>query len=510
MNKLPAQRQELIVRWKNTAQPSTAVGATTTRRWLAPELGIELLTYPSPASCVRAQKMLEKERRVRAVERNRSVQFRNPPNDDNYANEQGNLVRAGFEKAWALTTGGQTGDGTEIVVAILDAGFTPQHPDLAPNLWNNPGEIPGDGIDNDNNGYADDLHGWDMIGADADLPANTHGTQVTGILGARGNNGLGVAGTNWNVKLMLLAINTTADIIEAYEYIRQHRKRWNESGGSEGSLVVATNASFGIEGETCAGFTVWGDLYDELGREGILTAASTANRSWDVDVNGDMPTDCPSEYLLGVTNVGPDDVLHRSSAYGRENVDLAAPGEGSYTTRVGGTYGPFGSTSAAAPYVTGAIALLYATPCDNFFGRIRQDPAGAALLVRDALLSSVQPQPTLQFKTASGGTLDVAEAQRILVVSCGGGENNEFAITDVRPNPARGEARVTTNALVFSDRGRILLYDAYGRLTRVQSAVRIAGNPVTLRANLTNLPVGWYQLVVEERDRVARTSIIIL
>lgn len=501
--------QQLIIRWENEgAAVKTEFDSVVSRRWLAEPLHIELLTYPNPASRDRALIRLMNHRAVRAVEPNQTIDFRTSPNDPSFGEQSANFDRAGYLDAWDLTAGGRTTDNQQIVIAILDAGFDISHEDLSPNLWINTADAPGDGIDNDENGYVDDRNGWDMAGEDPDMPLNSHGTQVIGLLGAKGDNGLGIAGTNWDVKMMLLSIQNSAHIIEAYEYIRVQRQRYNESNGAQGAFVVATNASFGVEGGTCANFRVWGDLYDDLGQVGILTAASTANRSWDVDQFGDMPTDCPSDYLIGVANLGENDILWRSSGFGRQSVDLGAPGEMSYSTLPGNRYDSFGSTSAAAPYVTGAIALLYATPCTTLQDLVKTDPAAAALLVRETILGSTREIASLQFRTATGGALDVAEAQRTLALSCDNASNASFAITAVSPNPANDYTILETNAIVFSDGARVELYDPLGRLVRRQPAERVGTNPIKIRVNLAGLPRGHYLIRLTERERVALARVI--
>lgn len=506
---LKAQIPELglLVRFDDPG-PMTMVGASA-QRLIVPALNIYLLEFNDEAGLDKAYQKLSFTRGVSAVERNRMVEFRTDPDDDLYESDQQNLRRAGFDRAWDLTPGGKTTEGEDIVVAILDAGFDVSHEDLAPNLWRNLGEVANDGIDNDNNGYVDDIHGWDMIGDDNSLPNDTHGTSVIGILGAKGNNGRGVSGTNWDLKMMLFSINTIADIVEAYGYVLAQRKLYNSTNGSQGAFIVATNASFGIENSRCEQFPVWSSLYEELGQEGVLTAASTANRSLDVNTFGDMPADCDTEFLIGVANLDTNDRLWMNSGYSREKVDLAAPGQESYTTMPGGRYGTFGSTSAAAPYVTGAIALLYATPCPVLQDLIRNNPADAARLIKATILSSTTPNPSLEFRTSSGGSLDVAEAQRLLIGSCDLGNLEEFSITGIFPNPAATTAFVQTNALVFSDGAKVELYDAFGRLVRTQLARRLSGSPVRLAVNVSGLPAGWYSLRVEERERVALGRIVV-
>ena len=501
---------ELIVRWQSEAgAQKTAPAGLTKRKWLSRTSNTELLSFADVGRRRAGEALLARNASVVSVDLNRLVEFRTDPNDPIYDRQQTNFERAGFPDAWDLTPGGMTTDGRQIVIAILDAGFDTDHEDLTENLWQNTAEIPMNGIDDDNNGYIDDVYGWDMANDDPFVPENGHGTQVHGLIGAKGNNGIGVAGTNWDAQVMLFSITSAADVVEAYEYVLDQRRRYNNSDGEAGAFVVVTNASFGIEGGTCANNSAWGNMYDEMGRVGILTAASTANRHWDVDVFGDMPTDCPTEYLIGVANLSENDLLYRSSGFGRESIDLAAPGEGSYSTGLNGSYASFGSTSAAAPYVTGAVALLYATPCPSLQERVREDPAAAALLVRDAILSSTDANPSLTTRTATGGTLNVAEAQLLLAENCDAEEREAFAITTIYPNPATTNTVIETNALVFSDGARVDLYDALGRHVRGGRAVRIGTNPILLDLNVNGLAAGAYLVRVTERDRVAEGRLVI-
>ena len=446
---------------------------------------------------------------VRSAALDRVLTLRGIPDDPGYS-RQDNLAAAGFPGAWEHTTGGRTVDGVPIVTAVLDAGFEVVHEDLAGNLWVNPGEIPGDGIDNDGNGLVDDVNGWNFSDDRSGHPVSVHGTQVAGILGAVGDNSLGVTGANWRGRLMLLSVRTVADVIAAYDYVLEQRLRFNRSGGAEGALVVVTNASFGIEGGTCADFPEWGALYDELGQAGVLSVTSAANFSRDLDVLGDMPADCPSDYLVAVTNVEASDILHRSAGYGRATVDIAAPGEGSYTTRPGSTYGNFGGTSAAAPYVAAAVSLLYATDCEGFStAALTTEAAVVAAHVRSQLLTKGREVPQLIRRVASGAVLDVGAAQRALLDACvpaGAGGS----ITAILPNPARGRVEVRLDfrvgvAPIFG------LYDALGRYVPVRTtALQRGARSTTATLDLADVSGGSYGLTVTDGQRRAQAKIIVL
>ncbi|MEO1449309.1 MAG: S8 family serine peptidase, partial [Bacteroidota bacterium] len=327
-----------------------------------------------------------------------------------------------MDLAWDVTTGGLTPQGDTIVVCVIDDGIDAQHPDIAPNLWVNHAEIPNNGIDDDNNGFIDDVRGWDT-GSDNDevYDGGGHGTPVAGIVGARGDNGTGVAGVNWNVKLMIVQGGTgvESEVLEAYSYPLVMRQRYNATNGAEGAFVVSTNASWGIDNGQPSNAPLWCAFYDTLGVHGILNAGATANAALDVDTQGDLPTACPSEYLISVTNMDHTDQKVFQAAWGLVNVDLGAFGEGTHNVTLGGGYGPFGGTSGATPHVAGTIALLYAVPCSNLITLAKSDPGAAALLVRQVILSGVDPNPSLNGITVTGGRLNVNNSVEDLLQLCG-------------------------------------------------------------------------------------------
>lgn len=463
---------------------------------------IELLAFSNRKDLQQVAKNLEAAGAI--TEPNQRVDFRLEPNDEFYP-QQNNLDRIGFPELWDEFRGGQTDAGKDIVIAILDSGFDFRHEDIEGNLWQNEAEIPFDNIDNDNNGYIDDIFGWNFVGDRPNPSSDTHGSSVTGILGASGDNGIGVSGTNWNSQLMLFQIEMVADIIEAYDYIIEQRRLYNETNGSEGAFVVATNASFGLEGQACSSFPLWADQYDRLGEVGILTAASTANRDWDVDDFGDMPTTCTTEFLITVANSDSTGSLFRSSAWGLESIDLAAPGQGSFTTLPIDRYGGFGSTSAAAPYVTGTIALLYGHPCERFQRLVTEDPKAAALMVREAVIGSVEPVPGLAALIASGGELAPWAAWQRMELICDTRSEDGVVIFDVGPNPVFDNTSIS-----FDTPGSgpyfVRLYDSVGR--KIYEDRVTSRPPAKVDINMSGLPVGVYRVGVFDGNRVEWTSLL--
>jgi len=392
----------------------------------------------------------------------RNVHPRNIPNDPLFP-EQWDMMRIGMEEAWDRVTGGVTVNGDTIVVAILDTGFDTDHEDLISNLWHNQGEIPGDFIDNDQNGYIDDFLGLNTQTGDDQHEEDVHGTAVAGIIGAEGGNGKGVAGVNWHVKLMLISgIRKESDIIEGYMYIKALRDRYNASGGSEGALVVATNLSVGIDNALPADHMLWCDQYESLGNSGILGVCATTNTNSDVDMFGDMPTTCASDFMVAVTNTGMNDEKLMFAGYGKIHVDLGAPGTPTMTTAAAGGYDEFIGTSAATPHVAGAIALLYAVACNDIIALTTTEPDAVARQMKNLVLDFTDPIAGLQALTVSGGRLNVLNAVAAADALCGN-TGGDLEIIDISPNPARSIAVIAYRIPSISTH-EVLIFDSIGRL----------------------------------------------
>lgn len=381
-------------------------------------------------------RMLDAIRRNPAVNMaqfNHLIQMRLIPNDPEFPNQwqyintgqSGGLPGADLdmEQAWDITTGGITVDSDTIVVCAIDSGLDLDHEDFEDNHWLNHAEIPDNGIDDDNNGYIDDYRGWNIISNTDNVNDNNgHGTAVAGIIGAKGNNGIGVAGVNWNVKVMVVKNNfntNEARVLEAYTYPLIMRMRYNASGGSEGAFVVATNSSWGTDFGNPAEAPLWCAFYDTLGVHGIISCGATINSNVNVDEEGDLPTGCTSDYLISVTNVNDEDEKVMGAGYGAVSIDLGAFGAGTWTTDAGNDYDDFGGTSGATPHVAGTIGLLYSAPCPSIMALAKSDPGAAALLMKQFVLDGVDPNESLDTITLTGGRLNINNSLQLLLANCG-------------------------------------------------------------------------------------------
>jgi subtilisin family serine protease len=254
----------------------------------------------------------------------------------------------GAEQAWDITTGSD-----DIVVAVIDSGIDYNHEDLAANIWRNDADCDGDGIDDDANGYIDDCHGIDTADSDSDpMDVEGHGTHVSGTIGAVGNNGIGVAGVAWKVKMMACRFldangyGSTADAIKCLDYVARMKDR--------GVNIIATNNSWGSSEDSRA-------LEDAIRAQrdrSILFVAAAGNERQDNDVMPDYP--CAQDVANVICVASASDVRDIFSNWGRGIVLLGAPGANIYSTIPGNRYDWKDGTSMATPHVVGALVLLKA------------------------------------------------------------------------------------------------------------------------------------------------------
>jgi Subtilase family/Calx-beta domain len=298
------------------------------------------------------------------------------------------------EKAWNLGYTGSSG----VIVGVIDEGIQIAHPDLAANIWVNPFETV-DGIDNDGNGYIDDRNGWNFVNNNATVYNGTiddHGTHVAGTIGAVGGNATGVAGVNWNIRMVSLRFlgsggGTTANAIRAVDYLTDLKTR-------HGLNIVASNNSWGGGGQSTSllNAIVRGAQANIL----FVAAAGNANN------NNDATASYPSNYnttagagydaVIAVANITSSGAKSTSSSYGATTVDLGAPGSSIVSTVPTNAYASYSGTSMASPHVTGAVALYKSLV-----------PGATAAQIRAALLANTTATTSLSGITVTGGRLDV-------------------------------------------------------------------------------------------------------
>lgn len=298
----------------------------------------------------------------------------------------GNEAGIRAAEAWDLLH-----DAEEVIVALVDSGIRYTHEDLAANMWRNPGEIPGNGKDDDRNGWVDDVFGINAVGGNGD-PMDTigHGTHTAGIVGAVGNNGTGGSGVAWKVRLMACKFldsageGSTSDAIRCMDYAR-----------TKGAKII--NCSWG----GTAASSALSSAIERLRQAGIVVVASSGNDGADNDTSPQYPANDSHDNVIAVAATTASDRLASFSNFGSTRVDLGAPGLAIYSTWASSdsSYSTQSGTSMSAPMVSGALALLRA-----------RFPSETPAQLIDRLLSTTDPIPALTGKTLSGGRLNLRRA----------------------------------------------------------------------------------------------------
>uniref|UniRef100_A0A061S5S3 Serine protease n=1 Tax=Tetraselmis sp. GSL018 TaxID=582737 RepID=A0A061S5S3_9CHLO len=332
---------------------------------------------------------LEQDPAVAFVERDQVVTADYITNDPELPRLWG-LPKTGVQSAWDTQRGSRN-----TVVCVIDTGVDYTHPDLYANMWVNPGEIPGNGIDDDGNGYIDDVYGINAITEDGDpMDDNSHGTHCAGTIGAVGNNAIGVVGVVHTVSIMACKFLSSSgsgyvsDAVLCLDYALEKGARITSNSWGGGGFSLALS-----------------ELIDTAESRGQLFIAAAGNSAQDNDVTPHYPSSYPQDIVLSVasTDNTADDRLSSFSCWGSTAVDIGVPGSGIYSTLPGNLYGYKSGTSMATPHVSGAAALL-----------LSQNPDLTAAEVKTALLGSVTSSEQLIGKTVSGGRLNVSAALNMI------------------------------------------------------------------------------------------------
>jgi hypothetical protein len=430
---------------------------------LSAPMRVWLVKYdPQIATAVEMQQMLYNHADITISDYNYYIEMRETVPDDLQLTQQWHHINTGqtggtadadidSDLAWDITTGGASATNDDIVVCIIE-GANLDHDDLRANRWINPTEIAGNSIDDDGNGYVDDVMGWNAGGNNGTVGYGTnsgntsHGTNCVGMFAAVGDNNLGVVGANWNLKVMVstYASTTQSAVIAAYTYPLIQRQRWNNSNGTEGAFVVATSASWGIDNANPDNYPLWCNFYDTLGRYGIINIGATTNSNLNVDVSGDMPTACSSPYMVGVGRTDHND--NTAGGYGVTTIDLGAPGINVRTTANSNGYTTTTGTSFACPLTAGVVGLAYSIPCEGFMNIVKSDPQLGADLVLQALLEGVDPKTQLATKFITGGRLNARNTIDILMTN-----TCDVAFCPTPSGIATGSITETTAAITWEE-----------------------------------------------------------
>ena len=423
---------EILVRFRSE-QAAQALTRHTTKPKTA-KSGIEMSVAPidvqflpglrlvqvDPAQTTQAMEDLSAAADVIYAEPNYVRRALATPNDTYYSNLWGLhntgavLGNPGFpagvdiaaESAWNVTTGNRN-----IVIGVVDGGIDVSHPDLATNIWQNSNEIPNNGLDDDGNGFIDDFNGFDFfhnrgpVFDSGDLNTENHATHVAGIIGAVGNNALGVVGVNWQANMMSLKVFGRANespfpssvslLVRAWAYAKKMRDLWISSNGAKGANIRILNNSLGGYGHSQAE----ADGVSALNDSGVLFVAAAGNDTRNNDVFPFYPAGYEFPNIISVAASSPVDKISSFSNVGPRTVHLAAPGQSILSTTSNSNYLTFAGTSMAAPYVAGAAALVLAAQPNISIDRLK-----AALIYNGDFV------PAQAYKTLTGRRLNAFKA----------------------------------------------------------------------------------------------------
>jgi len=442
---------------------------------------IEFKGKINPAMQELIMKDLAKEKTVSYIEAN-TVIFADmtTPNDPRFGelyglhNDGANGGTPGADinalDAWTVTTGSK-----DVVVAVIDTGVDYNHPDIAPNYWTNPGETGIDangldkssnGIDDDGNGYIDDFRGWDFVNNDNDpMDDHNHGTHCAGTIGAKGNDGVGVVGVNWNVSIVGIKFlsssgsGSLADAVKAIEYttslgVTLTSNSWG-GGGFSDTMYAAINAA---------------------NEAGILFVAAAGNSSANNDLSPHYPSSYDTDNVIAVAATDRVDGMAAFSCYGLNSVDIGAPGKDILSTVANNSYASYSGTSMATPHVAGVAALVKAAY-----------PDATAAQIKARILNTADIVPALEGKTVTGGRVNAFNAL----------ENDSIAPGSIEDLVIRdaGTTSISLDWLGAGDDGDI------GQASRYE--IRLSSQPITDEASWNAATKASVQLTIGAENQVS-------
>ncbi len=391
------------------------------------------------------------------------------PNDTFFSSLYG-MTKIAAPTAWELTTG-----SSAVVVAVIDSGVDYTHPDLAANIYTNSGEVPGNFVDDDSNGFVDDYYGYDFVNSDASpLDDDEHGTHCAGTIGARGNNSTGVTGVNWEVGILPVKVldangdGFLSDIAAGIEY-----------AVDRGASVL----SMSLSGPSSTGLLDAAIVYAR--QQNVLIVAAAGNDGSDNDVTPSFPSSSTSANILSVAATNSLDQLASFSNYGEVSVDVAAPGVAILSTVPSGLYKNLSGTSMATPHVAGLAALIKSANGSLTYSQIK-----------DIIMASVDERATLRGTTVSGGRVNAVNA-----VSMG------FSLPTPTPTPAAGAHSVSLSVERAPRRNYLLgVVTDSGGGPIVGERVRLFCNSRQVASKLTD-DVGYYEFARRRPVAPVRCSV---
>ncbi len=362
-------------------------------------MGVDKMKIATKESVLDVVKRLNQDPRVRYAEPNHRIELENVPNDPSFGDcwgmnntgQTGGVEDADIDavEAWDISIGSR-----DVVVAVLDTGVDYTHPDLAANMWTNVDEIPDNGIDDDNNGYVDDVIGWDFEHQTNDpMDDYGHGTHCSGIIGAEGNNGIGVVGVNWRVTIMPLRIIGNQDL-DAYCLDAAEAIHYAVDNGAR--LMSCSWWTVEHYNQTLEEAVQYADQMDVA----LVAAAGNDSRDDDDPNYNHWPSEWPYDNIFAVAATNHSDGIAYFSNFGPTSVDVGAPGEDILSTVwPNHAYETMSGTSMACPHVAGTVALMLSIRPELTIAEVKQ-----------ALFATVDPIPDLQGVTVTGGRINAFRA----------------------------------------------------------------------------------------------------